>query len=198
MSDEADLTYEVDVETHEPKPVDGIELRDALAGDYRRGYWRNQGVLLPRADAEALAAEDCRITDRYDSERKSGYATTQVPDQPDYKEAKEAAEKAGGEVVKRAPTAQPKMADPGTVLARDKMHALQRRIGLLCGTSNNQEHYPRWAALIREEYLNLDWGRREYRFLVSDRQRARVYARRLEDIADQSNSDPGLPNWWVK
>jgi len=195
-----DLEYEVEFEKHEPKPLDGIELRDALAGDYRRGYWRNSNTLIPRADAEAMAADDCRMTDRYESERRGVPTPAPIRAEPKLEAAHAEAEKQGATLVRRTAdtSAPPAMPEPESVMAHEKVVALNRRIQLLCGSSNGQPHYPRYAELIQEEYINCGLGRRQYRFCVTPQQRARIYARRLEDIAEKSNSHPHLPNWWLK
>jgi hypothetical protein len=195
-----DLEYEVEFEKHEPKPLDGIELRDALAGDYRRGYWRNSNTLITRNDAETMAADDCRMTDRYESERRGTYTPTPQAAEPKLDAAHAEAEKVGARLVKATAKDDlpPRMPDPVSVMAADKVAALTHRILILCGESDGQPHYPHYAELIQEEYINCGLGRRQYRFCVTPTQRARIYARRLEDIAEKSNSHPHLPNWWVK
>lgn len=206
------------------KPIDDpLELRDAIAEDRRAAYER-MGVEMPWDFAQETATADLMLVDRAKAEgdlkKRPRSKLVEEPPEPNNDELESRLMPDIDQIVARhafekrnAPENEVPEAIQDILIAKligfslDKFKAMKERLAIITGHSHvyNPDdqfahlEYRKYGALVAMEtcdfvtrHPNSDYHGK------SLKDAHRIFWRRLEDICDKSNGDPGLPNWWIK
>jgi hypothetical protein len=189
------------------RPLDGTELRDQLATDYRQAAQR-AGKDVSHEDAGRVASADLEMVDIANRVAKPVVAKP-APEPKKTRKAvlleQEMAAR-GDRLVRREIAEETPFRSQLKGVARERYHARMRRLGQILECDRvpgarflslaDRPYKHRALALdYLQEHADWTWSRRQYAGL-SEADRDRKFARAIDDICDRSTGVLGA--WWVK